>query len=84
MFKDILIGKHVRVIRSYDQTLVSKSGKIVDESRGMLKVRMEGGDQRIISIPKRICFLEFYSQRGAISIDGRDLIGTAVERIHRP
>jgi RNase P/RNase MRP subunit p29 len=82
MFNGLLVGNQVKVLESSDPTLESKTGFVVDETRNIIKVRLE--NRRVISIPKTTS--EFRIELGSnryLVILGKELLGTAQERIYK-
>jgi ribonuclease P protein subunit POP4 len=81
LFSKLLIGNEVVVLDSSVPTLIQKSGRIIDETKNILKVASK--DQKTISIPKSTCVFELEIGGRKIVVSGRELIGTPQERIHK-
>lgn len=81
LFSKMLIGSAITVLESSVPTLIHKSGKIIDETRNVLKIA--SGDQKNISIPKSSCVFEVETDRRKIIVSGKELVGTPQERIHK-
>jgi ribonuclease P protein subunit POP4 len=76
-----LIGLEARVMNSSDHTLLSTSGKVVDETRNMLVID-DGEKVRKISKYNSI-FLITLPDGEKATVDGKKLVGRPEERVRR-
>jgi ribonuclease P protein subunit POP4 len=76
-----LIGLDVEVIKSSDQSVVGKSGKIVDESHHMLVVEEKGKLKRL---QKSTAVFRVTLPNGEkINVNGRKLVSSPEDRIKK-
>lgn len=79
---NILIGRSVKVIDASDPNLVSKTGKIIDETKNMLKISTPDG--AIIWIAKSVSVFEVQTAGGScFTLHGKNILGTPQERISK-
>ena len=67
-----LIGLDAEVIKSSDKTLVGLSGTVVDETRNMLRLTVDG---HLKSMSKSVVILELRLNNGSCVVNGAELIG---------
>jgi ribonuclease P protein subunit POP4 len=76
-----LIGLTAHIVGSSDNGLVCRTGRIVDESREIIRIESNG---RRISIPKRTCTLDIRLEEGSlVRIDGCLLRGRPEDRLKK-
>ena len=81
LFKHELIGLEAHVVKSRDPTHVSRSGKIVGESKEMIQLNTEHGD---ILLPKEVCVFSIKLPDGElVQIDGDLLRGRSEDRLKK-
>ncbi len=74
-----LIGLEVEVLESTDPGLRGLRGRVVDETKNMLRVRVGG---KIKSIPKSIVYLKFILPEGEeVKVEGRRLVARPEDRV---
>ena len=83
MFTALLIGTHIRVTESTDKSLPNVEGTVIDETMNTLLIEVAGRDRLVL--PKRTISLARFdtSSTGILSLNGIELVGTPVERIHK-
>jgi ribonuclease P protein subunit POP4 len=76
-----LIGLEVRVASSTNKQLEGLSGKVIDESRNMLKVETPGGEK---SLAKQDCVFSFHLPSGEwVKVQGSLLLARPEDRIKK-
>ncbi|NOZ59078.1 MAG: ribonuclease P protein subunit [Euryarchaeota archaeon] len=78
--KHELIGLECEVVAASDPTLAGLRGVVVDESRNMLTIEVEGKRKRI---PKAIARFRFRVGRHVLEVEGRALLARPEDRIKR-
>lgn len=73
-----LIGTHTRVIKSTNPYLIGLNGRVIDETKSMLKISTISG---VKSIPKDTSTLEFSRDNDRLVIDGTRLHKRPYDRI---
>jgi RNase P/RNase MRP subunit p29 len=81
VFDEILIGNKVKIIESADPSLIERSGKVVDETRNMIKISDERNNSLLI--PKAISVFELEIENRRTVLSGKEIVGTLEERVHR-
>ena len=79
MYSSLLIGRFAEVIRSYDKSLLGKSGKVSDETKNMIHITTEAGET--IRLPKSVVTLRVGLQSDYVILEGTKLLGTPIDRI---
>lgn len=76
-----LMGLEVEVLDSRDPGLRGLRGRVVDETKNMLKIRVGG---KVKSVPKAIVYLRFILPEGEeVKIEGRRLVARPEDRVRR-
>ncbi|TDA33520.1 MAG: ribonuclease P protein subunit [Hadesarchaea archaeon] len=76
-----LIGLEVEIVESRDPGLRGLRGKVVDETKNMLKIRVGG---KVKSVPKSIVCLKFILPGGeGVEVEGRRLVARPEERVRK-
>ena len=71
-----IIGKSIRVIKSSNRNLEGIEGTVVDESKNMVIVEMQGREKKV---EKKVCDFEIDGK----AVEGKELMGNPWERIKR-
>ncbi len=71
-----MIGQNVAVTASGNSTLIGRSGTVIDESKNMLTLSNQQGTCTIIKQSVTL-------QCAGSPINGKELVGTAAERLKR-
>jgi RNase P/RNase MRP subunit p29 len=81
MINHELIGLHTHIVSSTDPTLVSRDGRIVDESKETISILELN---RKVMIPKANCIFAFSLPSGNfLHIHGENLRGTPEDRLKK-
>ncbi|MCQ8898057.1 MAG: ribonuclease P protein component 1 [Hadesarchaea archaeon] len=76
-----LIGLEVEILESRDPGLRGLRGRVVDETKNMLKIRVGG---KVKSVPKSIVYLRFILPEGEeVRLEGKELVARPEERVRR-
>jgi len=76
-----LIGLEVEILDSRDPGLRGLRGRVVDETKNMLKIRVGG---KVKSVPKSIVYLRFILPEGEeVRLEGKGLVARPEERVKR-
>ncbi len=76
-----LIGLEVEVLDSRDPGLRGLRGRVVDETKNMLKIR---AGAKVKSIPKSIVYLKFVLPGGEeVRIEGKRLVARPEDRVRK-
>ncbi|MEM2865622.1 MAG: ribonuclease P protein component 1 [Candidatus Hadarchaeales archaeon] len=76
-----LIGLEVEVLESRDPGLKGLRGRVVDETKNMLKIRVGG---KVKSVPKSIVYLRFVLPEGEeVRVEGKRLVARPEERVRK-
>ena len=76
-----LIGLEAEIVRSSDPGLVSRSGKILDETREIILLSTTEGT---VMLPKRNCTFDMHLPNGdVVRVDGQLLEGAPEERLKK-
>jgi len=75
-----LIGREAQVVRSTDKNKVGIRGRIVDETKNMIKILTERGEKKI---PKAECTFRIKLDDVYVDIDGKILVARPEERIKK-
>ncbi len=77
-----LIGLDVLVVKSSNNTFVGLQGKVVDETRNMVKIASAGN---IKMVPKMHSIFRFINSAGSVfDVDGSVLLAAPEKRINLP
>lgn len=74
-----LIGLPVEVVGATDPTMRGLKGRVVDETRNMLVIEVQGAEKMI---PKRGNRFRFET-RGGVEVDGEDILYRPEDRIKK-
>lgn len=75
-----LIGLKAEIKESKNKSLTGLKGKVIDETRNMLKIETEKGEKEI---PKKDCTFSFKLDDKKVQVEGRLLVGRPEDRIKR-
>ncbi|RLG22146.1 ribonuclease P protein subunit [Methanosarcinales archaeon] len=75
-----LIGLKVEVVSSTNPYLVGIKGKVVDETRNMLVIEMDGEEKKV---PKDCCTFLFELDDCYVKVEGRLLVARPEDRISK-
>jgi ribonuclease P protein subunit POP4 len=82
IFRHELIGLNVEIIESSNSELVGLNGKVVDETRNTIRVKLRGGRETLIA--KNIAIFHFLTPDGKkVEIDGKILVSRPEDRIKK-
>ena len=83
MFSALLIGNRIKVTKSTDRSLSNVEGTVIDETMNTLLIEIAG--QVRLVLPKKAISIERFnaSSAGMLSLNGIELVGNPVERIHK-
>ena len=74
-----LVGLRVRVVEADNEDLVGIAGRVVEETTNTL--RIEGGDERVRTVPKSGATFEFALPGGQFAVvEGRRLVARPARR----
>lgn len=77
-----IIGLDVLIKKSADPTLRNLKGRVVDETKNMLIIRLVDG--RKVKVNKKICVFRFKLPDGTlVEVDGVKIIGRPEDRIKK-
>lgn len=67
------IGITAEVINSHSQNLIGAKGKIVDETKNLIVIENEKGEEK--KLQKRACTFRFYLEDGSkFDVDGKEIM----------
>ena len=75
-----LIGLSLRILESSNSTLRGLKGKVIGESRNMLKIATGKGT---VAVPKDICTFEFAVDNKKVRMKGSLLVARPEDRIRK-
>ncbi len=78
--KHELIGLKCSVVESSDPTLTGLTGIVVDETRNMLHIEVEG---KVKKVPKEHCVFLFYIEDNEVTVEGKRILARPEDRIKR-
>lgn len=73
-----IIGNYVEIVDAKNKKLVRMKGKIIDETRNMIKIESEGQEKLII---KEQVVLNIHKNGKIYQVSGKKLIGRTEERV---
>ena len=73
-----LVGLFLTVSDSTDETLIGRSGIIVDETKNLLRIKSLSGN--LFSLPKSVVKLKVHLPGGSLSLNGSSLINRPEDR----
>lgn len=79
--KHELIGREVEVVGASDPSIVGTRGRVVDETRNMLRIDCGGGAEK--SVPKRGSRFRFAAVGGRVDVAGDDILYRPEDRIKK-
>lgn len=79
LHKHELIGLDVEVVVATDPTLRALSGRVVDETRNMLVIEVQGVEKMVSKKGSRFRF----PTRGGVEVEGEDILYRPEDRIKK-
>jgi ribonuclease P protein subunit POP4 len=81
-FFGTLIGYDIEVLNASNESYIGIKGRVVDETRNMVVVRLDNG--RVVKIVKRgTYFRVMLNDNRVLEIEGNKLIGNIIKRVIR-
>jgi len=73
-----LIGTQIEVVKAENKGLVGLKGKVIDESKNMIKIESHGKEK---TLAKEQVVLHIYKDNRVYEVPGKMLVGRVEERI---